>query len=190
MANISAIKLPDGITYDIVDKVSKDIFIAEKDMTTYDEISAAIAAGKVVFAKDTSGANPIFYQYIMLTSSGNHYFIRFRANNTRPDVYGLYVGSSDVWTADTFVMPIVDAGHLVGSQVSANSYLDRAVTFNKTFPSAPNVTASLFSTGTAGNIGQISVAVKEISTTGCTLRVFNGSTAARTPAIEWIAVET
>ena len=33
MANISAIKLPNGVTYDIVDRVSKDVFIAEYGVT-------------------------------------------------------------------------------------------------------------------------------------------------------------
>ena len=49
MANISAIKLPDGVTYDLVDRVSgSDIFVAHNGVTTCSEISAAITAGKSV----------------------------------------------------------------------------------------------------------------------------------------------
>ena len=60
MANISAIKLPNGVTYDIVDRVSKDVFIAEYGVTTYDEIDDAFIDGKAIILKWQSAG---YYRY-------------------------------------------------------------------------------------------------------------------------------
>lgn len=60
MANISAIKLPNGVTYDLVDRVSKDVFIAEYGVTTYDEIDDAFIDGKAIILKWQSAG---YYRY-------------------------------------------------------------------------------------------------------------------------------
>lgn len=67
MANISAIKLPDGVTYDIVDKVSKDVFIAEYGVTTYNEIVSAISQKKVVLCHAKNALDPDLDYYFVLS---------------------------------------------------------------------------------------------------------------------------
>lgn len=62
MANISAIKLPDGVTYDLVDRVSgSDIFVATYGSTTYADISSAIDAGKSIWVNNQGGYLPLVY---------------------------------------------------------------------------------------------------------------------------------
>lgn len=85
-------------------------------------------------------------------------------------------------------IPTVDGGHESMGSINTNSYADKSITFHQTFASAPNVTACLSTTGTAGNIGNVSVAVNNISKTGCTVRVFNNRGSSLSPAIEWVAV--
>lgn len=51
MANISAIKLPDGVTYNIVDRVSKDVFVAECGVTSYSDVYDAYVAHKQIILK-------------------------------------------------------------------------------------------------------------------------------------------
>lgn len=84
--------------------------------------------------------------------------------------------------------PIMASGHETFSSIATNSYADVTVTFNTAFNSAPHVVACLSTTGTAGNIGNVSVAVHTISKTGCTIRVFNNRGSALSPAVEWIAI--
>lgn len=79
-------------------------------------------------------------------------------------------------------------GHESVGQISTSSYKDVAVTFSPAFSSAPNVVACLSTSGTAGNIGNVSVSVFNISTTGCTIRVFNNRGSSLSPAVEWIAI--
>ena len=81
-----------------------------------------------------------------------------------------------------------DSGTIVGSSVAANSYYDLNVTFNKTFAAAPNVVAGFVSNSTGADMGSLSCSVHTITTTGCTVRIFNNSSSARTPYITWIAV--
>ena len=72
--------------------------------------------------------------------------------------------------------------------VSANSYKDVAVTFSPAFSSTPNVVATLFSSGTAVNIGNTTVSVYDISTSGCKIRIFNNRSSTINPNVEWIAI--
>lgn len=77
-------------------------------------------------------------------------------------------------------------GHSVS--VSASSYSDLNITFNVTFKSVPIVVVGFNTTSTAGGFGRCSCAVLNVTTTGCTVRVFNGDTTTREPAIRWIAI--
>ncbi len=79
-------------------------------------------------------------------------------------------------------------GHETVGSIATNSYADVTVTFVSSFGVAPNVTACLSTSGTAGNIGDVSVSVFNITTTGCTIRVFNNRGSSLSPAVEWIAV--
>lgn len=71
--------------------------------------------------------------------------------------------------------------------VSGGGYTDVSVTFSKAFSAAPVVVVGFSSGSTDGNFGKVSCAVTSATTTGCTLRVFNGDTATRTPGLRWIA---
>ena len=86
-------------------------------------------------------------------------------------------------------LPKTTGGHASLGSIATNNYGDATISFGTgTFTSAPNVVACLSTSGTAGNIGNVSVSVFNITTTGCTVRVFNNRGSALSPAIEWIAV--
>ena len=74
------------------------------------------------------------------------------------------------------------------NNVSAGSYKDVSVSFGHTYGSAPTVLVGLNSSSTSGDIGQCSVAVASVSTTGFTARLFNASSAVRSPGFYWLAV--
>lgn len=82
----------------------------------------------------------------------------------------------------------IDAGSVTG-QCNAGSYTDLSITFNKTFNSTPIVVSSLATTSTAPGVGNISTSPINITTTGCSIRVFNNDTSNRTPKINWIAIK-
>ena len=82
----------------------------------------------------------------------------------------------------------IDAGVTASFSCSANAVTTKEITFNKTFASAPNVVVGFYSTSTAAAFGGLAVAVKDITTTGCTAVVFNNTSTGRSPQIEWIAV--
>ena len=85
-------------------------------------------------------------------------------------------------------LPKVQGGRETFSSIATGTYADKTVTLSG-FSSAPQVTATLSTTGTAANIGQVSVAVHTISKTGFTIRVFNNRGGSLSPAVEWIAIE-
>lgn len=82
-----------------------------------------------------------------------------------------------------------ESGTITGSSVSANSYKDYEVTFNKSFSSAPIVVACFQSTSTAGAFGNCTLGIVSTTATGFTVRVFNGDASGRAPNINWIAVK-
>ena len=82
----------------------------------------------------------------------------------------------------------MQAGTIAGTSVSANSYTDVSVTFSSEMSDVPIVVCSVVSTSTAGALGSITSAVTSTSTTGFTCRIFNAGSTARTPAVNWIAL--
>ena len=74
--------------------------------------------------------------------------------------------------------------------VSAGSYKDYSLSFNKTFTSTPVVTVSFFSDSTAPGLGNCSVSVHSTTTSGCKVRIFNNDSSTRNPAVSWIAMLT
>lgn len=84
--------------------------------------------------------------------------------------------------------PQMQAGNIGATSVSANSYTDVAVTFSKAMSGTPIVVCCVVSTSTAGAIGSITATVTSTSTTGFTCRIFNAGSTARTPAVNWIAM--
>lgn len=85
--------------------------------------------------------------------------------------------------------PLVQSGRANPGTVAVG-YTDMNVTFPVAFETVPNVVATLFSSGTATNIGNTTVAVHNITTTGCSIRIFNNRGASFNPLLEWIAVGT
>lgn len=72
--------------------------------------------------------------------------------------------------------------------ISASSYKDVSITFSPAFSSVPTVVATLFSSGTAVNIGNTAVSVYDIDESGCKIRIFNNRTSTINPNVEWIAI--
>lgn len=83
-----------------------------------------------------------------------------------------------------------ESGTITGSSVSANSYKDYNVTFTKTFSAAPIVVACFQSTSTAGAFGNCTLGIVSTSSTGFTVRVFNGDSQGRGPNINWVAIKS
>lgn len=71
---------------------------------------------------------------------------------------------------------------------AASAYKDKAVSFGITYSSAPNVIVGFKSDSTAGTFGRCSVSAHSITTTGFTLRFFNGDSSNRNPEFYWIAI--
>ena len=80
-----------------------------------------------------------------------------------------------------------DSGKTAAVSVAAGAYEDIPITFTQTYTTAPIVVAGFFSASEAGSFGKCVVSVHSITTTGCTIRIFNGDSGARIPNVEWIA---
>lgn len=84
----------------------------------------------------------------------------------------------------------IDSGKYEGSNISAGSYDDFTISFNHEFSAAPIVTVS-FKANTPSSVasmGNVSMTVYDVSTTGFKVRVYNNSSAGRLPHINWIAI--
>lgn len=99
MANINAIKLPDGNKYNLVDETSgyitssdipTEIFIAINGTTTFAEVETAYNAGKAIFVKDrenfvalTNASSTQFtFKYIETSGTGRFSWYALRKNQT------------------------------------------------------------------------------------------------------------
>ena len=111
-------------------------------------------------------------------------------NDSRKDFLKV-VGSINVSSGAEYKLgdaPLLAGGRVNFGSIATGTYSDVTVTFDTAFYNVPHVTACLSTSGTAGNIGNVSVSVFGISKTGCTIRVFNNRGGALSPAVEWIAV--
>lgn len=102
----------------------------------------------------------------------------------------VYVGCNDDSTGGNKVISEaqIDIGEHSFSNLASNTATSISVTFNKTFASAPQVVAGLKSSLTSANTGNVAVSASNVTTTGFTLRAYNGSTAQKTIYVSWIAV--
>lgn len=82
----------------------------------------------------------------------------------------------------------VSQGSVSTSGLYAGTTTDVEVSFPRTYSEPPTVVAGLASVSSAPDLGSISVAVAKVTETGCTLRFYNDSGAARAPAANWVAV--
>lgn len=85
-------------------------------------------------------------------------------------------------------MPEIRYGYASAGSVPANSYVDVPVTFASPMEGTPYVFANLVSSSTSPTMGSFETCAIEPSKTGCTVRVFNNTSSARTPAIRYLAV--
>lgn len=81
----------------------------------------------------------------------------------------------------------VKGGLAAVGQIAANSYKDVEITHN--LGVIPIISATLFSTGTASNIGSVCVAIAARTSTTATIRVFNDRNSIVTPSVTWIAIK-
>lgn len=83
-------------------------------------------------------------------------------------------------------IPKVAGGQVTNlGQISANSYKDATITHN--LGAGAIVVATLFSSGTAANIGQTTCTVHSVDATTAKIRVFNNRSSTLSPYINWIA---
>ena len=115
-------------------------------------------------------------------------FIRMEASNTAGETNLVHIDPTSMTVSGSFTAGNIDTGYESGSSVAGGTYNDITVTFHKTFPTTPNVVACFSSTSTAANFGHCTLSVHGTSTTGCTIRFFNGDTSSRAPNFTWIAM--
>ena len=81
----------------------------------------------------------------------------------------------------------MQSGQVASQTVNSGSYKDISVTFPRAFAQTPIVVVGFETGSTAGTFGRCCVAVLSRSTTGFTLRCFNGDSTNRSPGYTWIA---
>ncbi len=113
---------------------------------------------------------------------------------------GLVINSGDITASGTITdgtgnvlsdkldTSVIDAGNTGTISTGGGTYKDATVTFNKTFATAPLVICGFATGATAGAFGRCSCSATSITTTGCTIRFFNGDTTTRSPSVYWIAI--
>lgn len=90
----------------------------------------------------------------------------------------------------------IDAGlYHPTSGIPAGGYVDIEVSFNRTFTTPPHVVVGFSTASTEGAFGKCCCSVKfvngvgpAVTTTGFTLRAFNGDVIGRSPNYIWIAI--
>ena len=90
----------------------------------------------------------------------------------------------------TSFMPKANIAHgyeSVGT-INANTYKDVTITHNLG-TSQVHVIATMFSSGTAINIGNTTITVHDVSTNTAEVRVFNNRSTTLSPGIEWLAIK-
>lgn len=91
---------------------------------------------------------------------------------------------------------ILDRGHVqtkyvwVSNSIPASGYVDYEVTFNTTFTEPPFVVAGLAINSTSGKYGLLSVCPRDITGTGCIIRIYNADTQTRSAGFRMIAIGT
>lgn len=85
--------------------------------------------------------------------------------------------------------PKIAYGRINNASTGAQVYKDFNVTFAKAFKNVPVVVACFESTSTGAGFGSCTVAVNNVTTTGCKIRVFNSDSTTRAPHLLWLAVD-
>lgn len=105
------------------------------------------------------------------------------------------IGSDDLADTDLRIKALADflearvgvfqSGQAVSASLAAGAGGDVTVTFGTAFGATPNVVACAQVNGSDSSL--FPVMVKTISTTGCVIRVKNGSGGATTVPVQWMA---
>lgn len=136
--NVKAAKdITDGYNFSIP-------FIAIMGITTFAEITAAINAGKMVFAKDT---NNVFYTYVYTESSSKHWFFRSQANPIMPRNAFIVCHDDDSWdTSGKQTTRTLGLGgfYTVGTMSSAGTSLGFSIPTGRIFPSGTTISKITF----------------------------------------------
>ena len=85
---------------------------------------------------------------------------------------------------------IFDEGIVASENIAAGAYREVDIVFNKEFPSAPIIDFHLNSDSSSADLGKITAAYVPYSGSGegCKIRIYNGSTTLRAPALQWNAM--
>lgn len=109
-------------------------------------------------------------------------------STTLAEALGVSGGGSGSSDNNDYIPKNYIAGGLISAgTVNANSYKDVTVTHN--FPNGSYyITATLYSSGTAVNIGNVCVSIASATENTATIRIFNNRSSAINPGLEWVAV--
>lgn len=119
--------------------------------------------------------------------TGPYTLIRDEGNVTEP---GTLMSAAELTAGiNSIIASVIQSGEISSISVTSGAYVDKSVNFDTPFASVPRVVVGFKSTSTAGAFGRCCCAVSVVSTTGFTVRIFNGDAATRAPNIEWIACE-
>lgn len=103
---------------------------------------------------------------------------------------------SDYAVISQQIKNLMNASHVIKTgltdvvTVEASSYIDISVDFGHTYTSTPRVVATISGTSTSVNYGLLTVMVPSdsITTTGCTIRLFNRHTVLFQPRVIWVSI--
>lgn len=110
---------------------------------------------------------------------------------TYADDTSVYAGVVNTTSKDAAKKSLgIAAGSISTITVAANSYAESDAIDIRSygFTSTPTIVVGFYSTAAAGGFGKCSVSVSSASSTSFKVRVFNGDTTQRAPALRWIAV--
>ena len=98
-----------GAMQEVIDQIpAANVFIAEKDTTTYAEVTAALNAGMVVFATVANSYGTVNVYPYAYAESGMLYFLRVDGSASSPTFKGLTLDSTNTWASiETGLVPNV-----------------------------------------------------------------------------------
>lgn len=98
-----------GAMREVIDQIpAANVFIAEKDTTTYAEVTAALNAGRVVFATVANSYGTFDVYPYAYAGNGILYFLRVDGSAASPTFKGLTLDSTNTWASiETGLVPNV-----------------------------------------------------------------------------------
>ena len=157
---------------------------------------AALGTGYASFSSNVLNNQPYQYGIVENVVTGIWVTQKFISLRGYSEVWyrsgninsGWYAGSEN-WVK-TIGTNSIEYGFIGSQSIAAQSYRDVAITFTKNFSKPPTVILTLGSTSTSSDIGSISVVLTTFpTTTGVNVRLFNDSSASRSPTAHWVAIE-